>query len=275
MLPPISCFRILHKDVGHSGKTSLHKIRYKDGDQTAKKKGTQPTGQRRKSMMERIHLLIADDHPMVRDDLRDLLSSQSDFEVVGEATNGLEATELTTKLRPDVVLMDLFMPAMDGAAATTRIKAMHPEIHVLVVSIDPRDAAIRRALEAGASSYLLKDAPRQELYRAIRDAARGKLLPAPAVAAPTANRRRDPAEKPSANAKTRHTSQRLMARPTKMVPLTHPPTPRRPRPLNRAPRRERLMARATKRSPLTHPPTPRRPRPLNRVPTSATASPSS
>ncbi|HZC85340.1 MAG TPA: protein kinase [Rubrobacter sp.] len=134
-------------------------------------------------MAERIRLLIADDHPVVRAGLRGMLESQPDFEVVGEATTGKEAVQLTDTLHPKVILMDLRMPEMDGVTAISKIKAEHPDIYVLVVTTYDSDADILPAIENGATGYLLKDAPREELFQAIRSSAQGKSLLAPAVAA--------------------------------------------------------------------------------------------
>ena len=144
-------------------------------------------------------MLIADDHPVVRSGLRGMLEGQPDFGVVGEAENGAEATELVARLRPNVVLMDLRMPKMDGVAATEKIKAEHPEVQVLVLTTYESDADILRAVEAGATGYLLKDTPREGLYGAIRAAAEGRPLLASAVAARLMDRVRKPAEEsPSA-----------------------------------------------------------------------------
>ena len=149
--------------------------------------------------MGNVKLLIADDHPVVRSGLRGMLESQPDFEVVGEAENGTEAVSLVSRLRPDVVLMDLRMPKMDGVAATTRIKAEHPEVNVLVLTTYESDADILKAVAAGATGYLLKDTPREGLYGAIRAAAEGRPLLASAVAARLMERVRRPAEEtPSA-----------------------------------------------------------------------------
>ncbi len=131
-------------------------------------------------MNEKIRILIADDHPVVRAGIRGMLAGQPDFEVLAEAQNGEEAVELTDRLRPEVVLMDLRMPKMDGVAAITSIKSMHPEIQALVLTTYESDADILRSVEAGATGYLLKDAPREELYGAIRDAARSRSLPSSA-----------------------------------------------------------------------------------------------
>jgi DNA-binding NarL/FixJ family response regulator len=144
--------------------------------------------------MERIRLIIADDHPVVRTGLRGMLAGESDLEVSGEATTGMEAVDLVERLHPDVVLMDLRMPEMDGVTAISEIKALQPEVHVLVLTTYDTDADILRAIEAGATGYLLKDAPREELFRAIRAAARGEAVLAPGVAARLMDRMRAPAE---------------------------------------------------------------------------------
>lgn len=144
--------------------------------------------------MERIRLILADDHPVVRTGLQGMLGGQTDLEVVGEATTGVEAVQLVERLQPDVVLMDLRMPEMDGVTAISRIKALQPGVHVLVLTTYDTDADILPAIEAGATGYLLKDAPREELFRAIRAAARGESVLAPGVAARLMDRMRAPAE---------------------------------------------------------------------------------
>lgn len=123
-----------------------------------------------------------------------MISGEEDFEVVGEAENGKQAVELTAKLRPEVVLMDLRMPEMDGVSATEKIKAEHPETHILVLTTYESDADILRAIETGATGYLLKDTPREDLFAAIRNAAEGKSPLAPAVASRLMQRMRSPVE---------------------------------------------------------------------------------
>jgi DNA-binding NarL/FixJ family response regulator len=127
-------------------------------------------------------VLLVDDHPVVREGFRGMLTAESDLSVVGEAGSGAEAIAMTQSLRPDVVLMDLRMPDVDGVTATERILAALPQTRVLVVTTYESDTDILRAVEAGAAGYLLKDASRAELAAAVRDAARGKTVLAPSVA---------------------------------------------------------------------------------------------
>ncbi len=133
--------------------------------------------------MTTIKILVADDHPVVRSGIHGMLDTQPDFDVVAEASNGREAIEQAEKISPDVILMDLRMPEMEGVEAIEKIKAAHPEIHILVLTTYDTDADIVRAVEAGATGYLLKDAPREELFRAVRATARGEAVLAPVVAA--------------------------------------------------------------------------------------------
>jgi DNA-binding NarL/FixJ family response regulator len=123
-----------------------------------------------------------------------MLADQPNFLLVGEATDGAEAVTLATQLKPQVVLMDLRMPGLDGVAATTQIRRVCPGTHVLVLTTYDSDADILRAVEAGATGYLLKDAPRDDLFRAITAASRGETVLAPAVAARLLGRMRAPAE---------------------------------------------------------------------------------
>ena len=129
-----------------------------------------------------LRLLVVDDHPVVRAGLVAMLGEEPDFTVVGEAADGSEALTRAAELRPDVVLMDLRMPVMDGAEATARLRQQGGPA-VLVLTTYDTDADIVRAVEAGAMGYLLKDAPRAALADAVRAAARGETVLAPPVVA--------------------------------------------------------------------------------------------
>lgn len=139
-------------------------------------------------------MLIADDHLVVRAGVRSMLASQPDFEVVGEADNGAEAVRLAGRLQPDVILMDLRMPQMDGVTAIKEIKAQYPAIHILVLTTYDSDSDILPAIETGATGYLLKDTPREELFQAIRATAQGRPLLAPTVTARLMERMRGPTQ---------------------------------------------------------------------------------
>lgn len=141
-----------------------------------------------------VRILVTDDHPVVRAGLSGMLSGEPDFEVVGEAQNGKEAVAFVGELKPDVVLMDLRMPEMDGVTAIGHIKSDHPDVHILVLTTYESDADILRAIETGATGYLLKDTPREELFGAIRTVAQGQSPLAPGVAARLMQRVRDPEE---------------------------------------------------------------------------------
>jgi DNA-binding NarL/FixJ family response regulator len=139
-----------------------------------------------------IRLVLADDHFVVRTGLRAMLESDPDIEIVGEAATGSEAIELVGQTLPDLVLMDLRMPDGDGVEATKRLRELHPTTEVLVLTTYDTDADILRAIEAGATGYLLKDATRDELLRATRLAAAGETALAPSVASRLVDRVRDP-----------------------------------------------------------------------------------
>ncbi len=139
-----------------------------------------------------VRLIIVDDHPVVRAGLRGMLSTDPTLDVVGEASTGEEALAQIAKLKPDVVLMDLRMPGMDGATATGRISREHPTVKVVVLTTYDSDTDILRAVEAGAAGYLLKDTPMEELAGALRAAARGETVLAPPVAARLVKRMRTP-----------------------------------------------------------------------------------
>jgi two-component system response regulator NreC len=124
--------------------------------------------------MKKINILIADDHALVRTGIATLLQSYDDFAVVGEATDGAEAVEMTGKLQPDVVLIDLAMPKMNGIEATQQIRQRFPRTQVLVLTMHENDEYIFQIFKSGASGYVLKDANRDELCRAIRAVAKGE-----------------------------------------------------------------------------------------------------
>ena len=143
-----------------------------------------------------IRLLIADDHPVVRAGLSGLLSDEAGFEVVAEASDGDEAVRLAVATRPDVVLMDLRMPRVDGVAATARISAGEagdPPPRVLILTTYESDDQILAAIEAGASGYLLKAAPQAEIVAGIRSVAAGQSALSPQVAVRLVERMRRPA----------------------------------------------------------------------------------
>jgi DNA-binding NarL/FixJ family response regulator len=142
-----------------------------------------------------IRIVIADDHPIVRSGLLGLLASQPDFEVVGEAANGREAVDVVLRTRPDVVLTDLRMPELDGVGAIREMCAQVPTVRILVLTTYDTDADILRAVEAGATGYLLKETPREELFAAIRATAAGKSVLSPSVASRLVGRTRDPSER--------------------------------------------------------------------------------
>ncbi len=144
--------------------------------------------------MDKIRILITDDHPVVREGLAGMLAGQADFDVVGLAADGNTAVTLHNSLNPDVILMDLRMPILDGVGAITAIKEKRPSANILVLTTYDSDADIVRAIEAGATGYLLKDTPREELFRAIRAAAKGESVLTPTVAARLMTRMRASAE---------------------------------------------------------------------------------
>jgi DNA-binding NarL/FixJ family response regulator len=131
--------------------------------------------------VEQIRILIADDHPVVRDGLFAMLSTQSDFLVVGEAASGRETVARTLALRPGVLLLDLEMPDMDGVEALEEIRRGFPEIQAIVLTAFDTDERILSALKSGARGYLLKGAPRQEIFQAIRAVSQGGSLLQPVV----------------------------------------------------------------------------------------------
>ncbi len=132
--------------------------------------------------MEAIKILIADDHPVVREGLNAMLSREVDFKVIGEAKDGAEAVSKVKELKPDVVLMDLRMPEMDGVEAMRQIRSIDADVKFIILTTYSDDDYIFSGIEAGARAYLLKDAPRDELFKAIRAVYKGESLIQPVVA---------------------------------------------------------------------------------------------
>lgn len=141
-----------------------------------------------------INIVITDDHPVVRSGLRALLSSQTDFEIVADAENGEEAANLAFSLTPDLILMDLQMPILDGLGAIKLIRDKLPKANILVLTTYDTDADILPALEAGAIGYLLKDTPPEQLFQAIRSAASGEMALGPRVAEKVTQRLTNPSK---------------------------------------------------------------------------------
>ena len=133
--------------------------------------------------MKRIRILVADDHALLRRGLVNLLKYQKDFSIVGEACNGEEASRLADELEPDVVVMDLSMPVMDGVEATRRIRENRPDTHILILTTFGTSVDVARAVRAGASGALVKDSDDDELLAAIRTAASGGTAFSPEIQA--------------------------------------------------------------------------------------------
>lgn len=139
-------------------------------------------------MSEVIKIIIADDHPVVREGLISMIKREPDFQVIGEATNGIEAVKKTRELKPDVVLMDLRMPELDGVEAIRQISSFEPTTKFIILTTFSDDEYIFRGIEVGARAYLLKDAPREDLFKAIRAVYNGESLIQPVVASKVLNR---------------------------------------------------------------------------------------
>ncbi|WP_322807783.1 response regulator transcription factor [Thermanaerothrix sp.] len=133
--------------------------------------------------MAKIKIMLVDDQALFREGLKTLLNSRPEFEVVGEASNGEEAIRLAHLLRPQVILMDLRMPVLDGVQATRRIRSLHPDCNVIVLTTFDDDEDVFEGLRAGAIGYLLKDVSSEKLFEAIRSAARGEYFLLPSITA--------------------------------------------------------------------------------------------
>jgi NarL family two-component system response regulator LiaR len=133
-------------------------------------------------MTDHIRILVADDHAVVRHGLRALIATEPDLELVGEAADGVEAVELTAKLKPDVILMDMAMPRKTGLEAIYDIKRDDPQAHILVLTSFAEDDQVFPAIKAGAAGYLLKDTAPRELLQAIRDVHHGEVSLHPTIA---------------------------------------------------------------------------------------------
>ena len=157
---------------------------------------------------EPARLLLADDHDLVRDGFHRMLGREPDLEVVGEASNGREAVELCRSLRPDLVLMDVRMPEMDGLEATRAIKVEQPEVSVLVVTTYENSDYLFEALKAGAAGYVLKDAPKRRLVGAVRRVLNGE----------------SPLNQELATQLIQRLAKEMAARPAQPAPTTRPPT---------------------------------------------------
>lgn len=145
-----------------------------------------------------IRILVADDHSVVRQGLRMFLELDAELEVIGEAENGSEAIRMAGELQPDVVLMDLLMPVMDGVTAIGEVRRRYPDVEVLALTSVLEDASVMGAIRAGAIGYLLKDTKADELCRAIKAAAAGQVQLAPQAAARLMREVRTPEESPEA-----------------------------------------------------------------------------
>jgi DNA-binding NarL/FixJ family response regulator len=147
-----------------------------------------------------IRVLLVDDHAMVRRGLRGFLELLDDIEICGEAENGLQALDEVARLHPDVVLMDLLMPQLDGVGAIARLRAEHPDVEVVALTSFVEESRVTAALEAGASGFILKDADADDVAQAIRAAHRGEVHLDPAVALLVARRVRTARTTPTATA---------------------------------------------------------------------------
>jgi NarL family two-component system response regulator LiaR len=150
-------------------------------------------------MNEVIRVFIVEDHPIVRRGVKDLLETEPDIQMVGEAVNGQQAVEMVTELQPDVVLMDLVMPVMDGIEATRQIRSRTPGVRILVLTSFATDDKVFPAIKAGALGYLIKDTPPEDLLRAIRQVKRGEVSLHPIIAQKLLKEISGPVDQPPAS----------------------------------------------------------------------------
>jgi len=161
-------------------------------------------------VMDKITILLAEDHKVVREGTRRLLESQSDFEVVGEASDGIEAIELAKKWKPQIIIMDVSMPRLNGIEATKQIKALYPNMAILVLTGYDDDEYVFALLEAGAAGYLLKESSGEELIDAIRQVMTGEPVLHPKIMKKVLNRLRAPVEGSSTQTSSEVLSDREM-----------------------------------------------------------------
>lgn len=131
--------------------------------------------------MNKIRIMIVDDHPLMRTALREAIEIENDFEIIGEAVNGSHAVELAEKLKPDVIMMDLYMPVMDGIDATQKITKNNPNIRILTITSSNEDEKVIAAIRAGSSGYMLKDSSRERILFGLREVSQGRRFIPPEI----------------------------------------------------------------------------------------------
>lgn len=132
-------------------------------------------------MMKKIKIILADDHSVVRSGLRALFRTEKDFQVVGEAANGADAVRLVSRMKPDVVILDIFMPKMNGIEATRLIKEKYRDVKVLILTVQDKEEYVYEMIRAGANGYVLKDAEKSDIFKAVRTLALGESFFSPHI----------------------------------------------------------------------------------------------